>query len=348
MKAAVLYGNEDIRYEANYPEPEIKPGMIKVRSVASGICGSDIPRVLANGARKYPIILGHECGGYVVETGEGVDSVKIGDHVAIVPLIPCMECEDCNAGNYSLCKHYSFIGSRQDGTFAEFVMVPEGHVIKVDEKIPFDEVALFEPCSVALHGLKQGNFKPGKKVAVLGGGTVGLFAMQWAKILGAEKVVAFEYVKEKLELSRKAGADEVIWTAEDDYMEKAMALTGDRGYDYVFETAGSVVTMHMAFELVRNKGQICFIGTPTADITFTPKQWENINRKEMYITGSWMSYSRPWPGDEWEMTQEHFASGDLKVIDGMIHKEFDLSEADKAFKMFKNKEVKGKILLTCK
>ena len=76
MRAAVLYGNEDIRYEENYPEPEVKPGMVKVRSMASGICGSDIPRVLANGARKYPIILGHECGGYVVETGDGVESVK--------------------------------------------------------------------------------------------------------------------------------------------------------------------------------------------------------------------------------------------------------------------------------
>ena len=348
MRAAVLYGNEDIRCEENYPEPEVKPGMVKVRSMASGICGSDIPRVLANGARKYPIILGHECGGYVVETGDGVESVKPGDHVAIVPLIPCMECEDCEAGNYSLCKHYSFIGSRQDGTFAEFVMAPEENVIKVDEHIPFEEVALFEPCTVALHGLKQGDFKPGKTVAILGGGTVGLFAMQWAKILGAEKVVAFEYVKEKLELSRKAGADEIVWTAEEDYMDKAMALTGGRGYDYVFETAGSVVTMHMAFELVKNKGQICFIGTPTADITFTPRQWENINRKEMYITGSWMSYSKPWPGDEWELTQKHFAAGDLKCIEGMIHKEFDLKDADKAFTMFKNKEVKGKILLTCR
>ena len=124
MRAAVLYGNEDIRCEENYPEPEVKPGMVKVRSMASGICGSDIPRVLANGARKYPIILGHECGGYVVETGDGVESVKPGDHVAIVPLIPCMECEDCEAGNYSLCKHYSFIGSREQGSFAEYVVMP--------------------------------------------------------------------------------------------------------------------------------------------------------------------------------------------------------------------------------
>lgn len=342
MKAAVLYGNEDIRYESNYEEPSVQPGTVKIRNIASGICGSDIPRVLANGARKYPLILGHECGGYVVEVGAGVENIKVGDHVAVIPLVPCMECEDCKAGNFSLCKHYSFIGSRQNGTFSEFAVVPVQNVLKVDSSIPYEVVALFEPCTVALHGLKQGGFKPGKTVAILGGGTVGLFAMQWAKILGAERVVAFEYVQEKLELSRCAGVDDVIWTAEDDYMDKAMSLTNSRGYDYVFETAGSTVTMHMAFELVKNKGQICFIGTPTTDITFTPKQWENINRKEMYITGSWMSYSDPWPGDEWELTQKHFADGSIKCIDGMIHREFDLSEADKAFKMFKTRKLKGR------
>ncbi|MCI8348243.1 MAG: galactitol-1-phosphate 5-dehydrogenase [Firmicutes bacterium] len=348
MKAAVLYGNEDIRYEENYAEPEVKPGTVKMRVIASGICGSDIPRVLANGARKYPIILGHECGGYIAEIGEGVTGFEVGDHVAAVPLIPCMECDDCKSGNFSLCKNYSFVGSRQDGSFAEYVVLPAKNVLKVDDSIPYEEVALFEPCTVALHGLKQANFEAGKTVAVLGGGTVGLFTMQWAKILGAKKVVAFEYIEEKLELSKKAGVDEVVWTAEENYMKKAMELTDGKGYDYVFETAGSVVTMHMAFELAANKARVCFIGTPTADLIFTPEQWEQMNRKEFYLTGSWMSYSNPWPGDEWEMTAKHFAKGDLKYIDGMIHREFNLDEADKAFNMFKNKEAKGKILLTCR
>ena len=196
--------------------------------------------------------------------------------------------------------------------------------------------------------MKEAKFEAGKTVAVLGGGTVGLFTMQWAKILGAKKVVAFEYIEEKLELSKKAGVDEVVWTAEENYMKKAMELTDGKGYDYVFETAGSVVTMHMAFELAANKARVCFIGTPTADLIFTPEQWEQMNRKEFYLTGSWMSYSNPWPGDEWEMTAKHFAKGDLKYIDGMIHREFNLDEADKAFNMFKNKEAKGKILLTCR
>lgn len=348
MRAAVLYGNEDIRFEKNYAEPEVKPGTVKVRIIASGICGSDIPRVFNNGARKYPLILGHECAGYIAEIGEGVEELKVGDHVAGIPLVPCMECEDCKKGDFSLCRHYSFVGSRQDGSFAEYVVLPSTNVLKVDENIAYEDVALFEPATVALHGLKQGKFKPNGTVAVLGGGTVGIFTMQWAKILGAKKVVAFEYVEDKLELSKRAGADEVVWTAEEDFMSKAMDLTDDRGYDYVFETAGSVITMRMAFELAANKSKVCFIGTPTADLTFTPKQWELMNRKEFYLTGSWMSYSNPWPGDEWTMTRDYFANGKLKCVEGMVHKAFDISEVDKAFEMFKKREVKGKILLTAK
>ena len=295
MTAAVLYDNEDIRYESDYPEPEVKPGTVKVRVIASGICGSDVPRVLSNGARKYPLILGHECGGYITEIGQGVQGLEIGDHVAGIPLVPCMECDDCKMGNFSLCRHYSFVGSRQDGTFAEYVVLPSQNVLKVDKNIPFEEVALFEPSTIALHGLKQADFRPGKTVAVLGGGTVGLFAMQWAKILGAEKVVAFEYIKEKLELSQAAGVDEVVWTAEDDYMKKAMELTDGKGYDYIFETAGSVVTMHMAFELAANKARICFIGTSTSDLIFTPAQWEQMNRKEfdnLYFAGKFVRVAK--------------------------------------------------------
>ena len=118
MKALVLHGNEDLRYE-EYPTPELKAGYVKVRVKAAGICGSDIPRVLHNGAHFFPIVLGHEFSGVVDQVGEGVTSVQIGDHVSGAPLVPCMKCADCQKGNYALCRHYSFIGSRQQGSFAE-------------------------------------------------------------------------------------------------------------------------------------------------------------------------------------------------------------------------------------
>ena len=115
MHAAVVTANERVEYQ-EIPEPEVKKGYVKVKVRYSGICGSDIPRVLNHGVHFYPIVLGHEFSGDVVEVGEGVTKVKVGDRVSGAPLVPCMKCGDCQKGNYSLCKHYSFIGSREQGS----------------------------------------------------------------------------------------------------------------------------------------------------------------------------------------------------------------------------------------
>ena len=129
-------------------------------------------------------------------------------------------------------------------------------------------------------------------------------------------------------------------------MKTAMELTGNKGYGYVFETAGQVPTMHMAFELAANKAHVCFIGTPHVDLSFTPAQWENMNRKEFKLTGSWMSYSAPFPGKEWEMAAHYFQTGQLKFDDSLIFKKVPLKEIADAFEMFKTPgQVKGKILV---
>ncbi|WP_070000945.1 galactitol-1-phosphate 5-dehydrogenase [Cellulosilyticum sp. I15G10I2] len=345
MKAAVLYGNEDIRYD-DFKTPEIKPGCVKVKIKATGICGSDIPRVLANGAHFYPVVLGHEFAGDVVEVGEGVTSLQIGDRVSGAPLLPCHKCEDCMSGNHALCKNYSFIGSREQGSFAEYVVLPEVNAVKFDPTISYEQGAMFEPSTVALHGLMCNDYQGGEYTAVLGGGTIGLFTMQWARIFGAKKVVVFDISDERLALAKKLGADETINTLSDDFMQQAKELTGGKGYKYVFETAGVTDTMKMAFELAANKAHVCFIGTPTKDLTFTPKLFENMNRKEFKLTGSWMSYSAPYPGKEWELTAHYFATGQLKFDEGLIFKKFAMQDVDKAFELYKTPgAVKGKILL---
>lgn len=346
MKAAVLYGNEDIRYD-DYPTPELKDGMVKIRVRATGICGSDIPRVLHNGAHFYPVVLGHEFAGDVVEVGAGVTRVKVGDTVAGAPLVPCLKCDDCQNGNYALCKNYSFIGSRQQGSFAEYVVIPELNAVKYDKSIPYEQAAMFEPSTVAIHGLFCNNYQGGEYVAILGGGTIGLFTAQWANIFGAKKVVVFDIDDGRLELASKLGASDVINTTEEGFIAKAMELTEGKGFGYVFETAGSTATMQMAFQLAANKAGVCFIGTPHTDLIFTPKMWENMNRKEFKLTGSWMSYSAPFPGKEWQLTAHFFATKQLKFDSSIIYKTFPMSQADKAFALFKTPgEVKGKIMLT--
>lgn len=345
MKASVVCANEDVQY-LECEEPQICGGMVKVKVKASGICGSDIPRVLHNGVHFYPIVLGHEFSGDVVEVGEGVTKVKVGDRVPGAPLLPCMKCDDCQNGNFSLCKHYSFIGSRQQGSNADYVVIPEQNAVPFDKNISYEQGAMFEPSTVALHGVFQNDYRGGEYVAILGGGTIGMFTMQWAKIFGSKKVVVFDISDERLALAKKLGADVVVNTTKENYMEEAMKITGEKGYGYVFETAGQVQTMHMAFELAGNKAHVCFIGTPHVDLLFTPKMWENMNRKEFKLTGSWMSYSAPFPGREWELTAHYFATGQLKFDDGFIYKKMPMSQAQEAFQMFKTPGlVQGKVLL---
>ena len=305
MKAAVVCANEDVQY-LDYEEPTPGPGEVKVKVKCSGICGSDIPRVLHNGVHFYPIVLGHEFSGDVVEVGEGVTKVKVGDHVSGAPLKPCMKCDDCQNGNFSLCKHYSFIGSREQGSNADYVVIPEQNAVVYDPSIPYEQAAMFEPATVAIHGVFQNDYQGGQYVA----------------------------------------ADEVVNTTKENFMEEAMAITGGKGYGFVFETAGQVPTMHMAFELAGNKSHVCFIGTPHVNLEFTPAMWENMNRKEFKLTGSWMSYSAPFPGKEWDLTAHYFATGQLKFDKGFIYKMVPMSQAQEAFQMFKTPGlVQGKVML---
>jgi len=345
MKAAVVVANEDVKY-MDIEEPQVQPGTVKVKVAASGICGSDIPRVLHNGVHFYPIVLGHEFSGDVVEVGEGVKNVKVGDRVSGAPLIPCMKCDDCQKGNYALCKYYSFMGSRQQGSNADYIVIPERNAVVFDKSISYEQGAMFEPSTVALHGLLQNDYRGGGNVAILGGGTIGMFTMQWAKLLGAKKVVVFDIIEERLILAKRLGADIVINSQAADFTEKVAETTNGQGFDYVFETAGVTITMKMAFSLAANKGHVCFIGTPHKELCFTPGEWENMNRKEFKLTGSWMSYSPPFPGREWTMTAEYYAAGRLKFDEGLIGARIPMSNAQEAFQMFKTPgAVKGKILL---
>lgn len=345
MKAGVVHAKEDIRYE-EVITPEPKAGEVLIQVKYTGICGSDIPRVNEGACHNFPIVLGHEFSGTIAKVGENVTSLKVGDRVAGVPLVPCMECEDCQKGNYSLCKHYSFIGSRQNGSFAQYVVAPEKNAVRFEDEVTFEQGAFFEPATVALHGLQRVNYKGGKKVAILGGGTIGMFVMQWAKIFGAEEVIVFDISDERLQLGERLGATGSINTLHDDFMEHAIELTNGHGYDYVFETAGNTITMKMAFELAANKAEVCFVGTPTKELSFTVKEWENMNRKEFILTGSWMSYSAPFPGEEWKAVAHYFKTGDLKFDDSFIYEKLPLSEIAQAFEKFKTPgTVKGKILI---
>lgn len=161
MKAGVVHAREDIRYE-EIDKPVPGPGEVLIKVKYTGICGSDIPRVNGDACHFFPNVLGHEFSGVVEELCEGVTKLAVGNRVAGIPLIPCMQCEDCQKGNYSLCKHYSFIGSRRFGSFAEYVVVPEMNAVPFSEDVSFEKGAFFEPATVTLHGLQRVPYEGGK------------------------------------------------------------------------------------------------------------------------------------------------------------------------------------------
>ena len=345
MKAAVLYGNEDVRYE-EYPTPEVKAGTVRIRIKAAGICGSDIPRVLHNGVHFYPIVLGHEFSGVIDAIGEGVDGLSVGDTVSGAPLIPCHQCRDCQNGNFSLCSNYSFVGSREQGAFADYVVLPAKNVVKYDPSVPFIQAAMFEPATVGLHGLLLSDYRGGETVAIIGGGTIGLFTMQWAKILGAKKVVVFDVVEERLMLARELGADDTVNPATEDMQARIAQITDGQGFERVFETAGNPTTTKNAIAVAGKRATVCYIGTPHGTVTFSSSEWEQINRKELRIFGSWMSYSAPYPGKEWELTAHYFGTGQLRADSAMIDRIFPMAQANEAFSLYKEAgKVKGKIML---
>ncbi len=345
MKAAVLYAKGDIRCD-DYREPQVGPGMLKIRVRACGICGSDIPRVLGDAAHYYPIVLGHEFSGEVAEIGEGVSGFGIGDRIAGAPLIPCLACADCQRGSYSQCKHYSFIGSREQGALAEYVVIPARNAVRIAGNVSYEMGALFEPATVALHGVLCAEFKGGGTVAILGGGNIGLLAAQWCRILGAQSVAVFDIDDDRLALAKKLGADAVFNVQATDFTSALKEYIGELGFDYVFETAGQPSTIQLGFDLTDAKGVMCCIGTPSRDVCYDAHLWEQLNRKEFRLTGSWMSYSAPFPGKEWYWTAHYFATGQLRLDDSMIFRRFPLCRVSEAFELYKDPSaVKGKVLI---
>ncbi len=346
MKAAVLEAKQVMNCrELTRPAPASDEVLVRV--AYCGVCGSDVPRFLDGAVHFFPLVLGHEFSGTVVEVGEDVDAGLLGKRVAGVPLVPCMSCPDCEDGNYSLCRNYSFIGSRRNGAYAEFVAVPAKNVLPVSDGVSDMEAAFFEPASVAQHAVELASPEPPAQVAVCGCGTIGIFLAQILQARGFE-VTAFARRESRLNAARAAGVEHMVNTTEPGWDDAARGALPRGGYDYVFDTSGNGAMMVKSFDLAANKGTVCMVGTPKRPMEFTVAEWENLNRKELVVTGAWMSYSAPWPGREWEAVADQFSSGILRVVDEMIDSVYDLEHISGGMKKFAiPNSVTGKLLIKC-
>lgn len=198
MKALNLYGVQDVRYE-DVRKPEIeKENDVLIKVNIAGICGSDISRFGKIGSYNPGLTWGHEFSGIVESTGRGVTSVSKGDRVTACNCFPCFHCDYCKQGNYARCTDMKVLGGQVNGAFAEYIRMPAENVLKLPDSMDFATASFIEPSSVVVHGMRQVDIKPGSSVAIVGCGTIGLLAVQWAKICGAGDVFAFDTDEAKI------------------------------------------------------------------------------------------------------------------------------------------------------
>ncbi len=341
MKALVIEGIREFVYK-DIPVPELKDDEVLIKVKACGICGSDIPRARDGEVHSYPIVIGHEFSGSIVKIGSQVKNFKEGERVTAAPLIPCHSCENCFKGQPAMCTHYSFIGSRQDGAMAQYVAVPSRNIVQIIDKVTYEQAACIEPITVAIHGIERvAHLQSGRTAIVYGCGTIGILAMQCLKAKGIECVYVIDIDDAKLELAKKLGAFMTINSSEIDvptYFEKHGKV------DYIFETAGVNILQSQVLSLVKKAGSVVYIGTAHRDITIPAKTFEFILRGELNVTGSWMSYSAPFPGNEWKAAMEYLQSGKVRVDEIITHK-FHLSAGYQAFEaMFDKKQNSLKVM----
>ena len=337
MKALMLHGVGDLRLE-DIPRPVCRDGEALVRVAFCGVCGSDIPRIFTKGTYSLPLVCGHEFAGVVEAVGAGVEEYAPGDRVAVFPLIWCGKCPACEQGRYVQCSNYDYLGSRSNGAFAEFVAAPRQNLIRIPPGVRFDEAAMTEPAAVALHALRRaGGTAIGETVAIFGGGPIGLMASQWARGMGAAKVMVFDVVAEKLALARRLGLESVHDSREVDPVETVRELTDGRGAHVAIEAAGVPATMVQSLGAVRQGGRVVLLGNPSADVTLPADLISTMLRREVEVRGTWNSvYSAAGNDDDWRAALDAMAEGRLRLEPLITHR-WSLEDALEGLEMMRRR-----------
>jgi (R,R)-butanediol dehydrogenase/meso-butanediol dehydrogenase/diacetyl reductase len=250
MKAARFHGRGDIRID-DVPEPQTRPGAVKVHVDWCGICGTDLHEYLEGPifaptveaphpltGESIPITLGHEFAGVVAEVGDGVSTVRTGDRVVVEPYIICGSCDACQTGHYNVCRTLGFVGlSGYGGGFSQFVVAEERWIHPLGD-LGTDVGALVEPLAVAYHAVKLSRARPGQAALVFGAGPIGLVTTAALRAAGVDQILVVEPAGVRKAKAASAGADRVIDPTTTDVVAEVLELTKGRGADVSFECAG--------------------------------------------------------------------------------------------------------------
>jgi len=264
------------------PEPLAGPGEVLIEVAAAGICGTDLHIFHGEYEARYPLIPGHEFSGTVTAIGEGVQRYKVGDRVTADPNIPCNKCAACQHNEPNQCKNLSAVGVTRNGSFAKYVVVPEGNVFSIGDP-GFAQAALIEPLACVVWGLKRVQVQAGDSALIFGAGPMGCLLLQAIKRSGATRVVLTDSVPWRLEQAALLGATETVLA--DDQQDRRLRALSALGFDLVVDATGIPAVLEKAIGFARPRGKIWVFGVcpPNARATFIPY---DVFRKDLTIIGS--------------------------------------------------------------
>jgi L-iditol 2-dehydrogenase len=265
MKAMVLTEYKKLQL-TDMPRPEHGPTDLLIRVRACGICGSDVHGYDGSTGRRIPpIVMGHEASGVVEAVGSSVKGFKPGDRVTFDSTVSCGQCYFCRRGQINLCDNRSVLGVstpdfRRHGCFAEYVTVPQNIVYHLPDQLSFEEAAMIEAVSVAVHAVNITPVSLGESAVVVGTGMIGLLVVQAAKLAGFDKVIAVDIDDKKLALARTLGATHVVNSKTSDAAAEIKKLTDGHGAHAALECVGATATVQMAIAAVRKGGTVTLVG----------------------------------------------------------------------------------------
>lgn len=313
--------------------PKIGEEDVLLEVVNVGVCGSDLHQWTSNHSWpvNYPIVLGHEFGGHIVELGSRVKDWKEGDKVVSeTAAVINPDSALSRTGLYNLDPDRKGFGYGVNGAMTRFVKVPARCLHNVPDNLSFEKACLTEPCCVAYNSVAvNSNIKPGDRVIVIGPGTIGILCAAVAKLCGAEvAVVGLESDRNRIEIAKKYGCDGIIGDA-----SEWARRTDGLGADCIIDAAGASATLKIAMDLVRPNGQITKVGWGPQPLGFS---LDPLVQKNVRLQGS---FSHNWP--IWEKVIGLLASGALDVTP-IIGGIWPITQWEEAFeKMHKGEVVKS-------
>ena len=289
MKALLLTAPSKLEF-VDFPDPAPADDEVLLRVRACGICGSDIHGWDgSSGRRRPPLIMGHEAAGEVVATGPRVTRWRTGDRVTFDSTIYCGACRYCLAGDVNLCEQRRVVGVspaeyKQHGAFAEKLVLPERILHRLPDNLPFEEAAMVEPVSIAVHAVQRAPIPPDATAVVVGSGMIGLLVIQALRWAGAKNIVAIDLADNRLALARQLGATHTINSGTIDAASEVMRLTDELGADLAFEVVGFTATQNLALAVLKRGGACVLVGNLSPKTQDFPLQ--AVVTKELRLFGS--------------------------------------------------------------